>query len=104
MFSPHLHQVVLRYRLNLTLRLFFQVGNAARDAQHAYYKWRQLTTGKQYVVSMQKLLLQINRPEHAMPMAVADQVELFVLGLKKPYYDEVVKISEYRHPVRNDLT
>ena len=39
-----------------------------------------------------------------MPMAVADQVELFVLGLKKPYYDEVVKISEYRHPVRNDLT
>ena len=86
------------------LRLFFQVGDVARDARQSYYRWRQITTGKAYVVAMQRLLLEINRPEHNVPMAIADQVEIFVLGLKKDYYDEVVKSPEYRLPVRNELT
>lgn len=86
------------------LRLFFQVGDVARDARHAYYRWKQMTTGQAYVQSMQRLLLEINRPEHKVPMAIADQVEIFVLGLKKEYYDEVVKSSEYRLPGRTELT
>ena len=61
-------------------------------------------TGCQYVIHMTNLLLEINREVHGVPMAFADQIEIFVLGLKDDYHDEVIKDPAYRMRLRNEST
>ena len=34
------------------LRLHFSIGNPATDARHAFYRWKQMGTGRQYVIHM----------------------------------------------------